>query len=341
MNRCPEVIRCSNEGNGLFWQRQCGAADSTGTGEQKVMNVSCLKQINSRRMAKVPAFWLTLMLLLAGWGIHTQLRAEDESLKLSGTWNILLIGSDRRSDNWNGNSDTMILITTNHDVQKIFMVSFMRDLYANIPGYGAQKLTNAYAVGGSSLLAQTLESNFGVTVDNCLAADFVQVEAVLDLFGGVDVDVTDAEASVANDYITMLCLEQNLNAGDYYITGGGVRHLNGVQALGYMRNRFVGDNDYERTQRQREVLQAVLGNLKSTDVSELVRMAKETLDIVVDDLSAIDILKLGAQLGAARKYTLVTDRIPYDGLYHNQGEMLVPEQPATNERLASTIYAAE
>ena len=306
-----------------------------------VMNVSWLRKPGYRCPVKMPAFLLILMLLLAGQGMHTQLRAEEGNLKLSGTWNILLIGSDRRSATWNGNSDTMILVTINHDVHKIFMVSFMRDLYADIPGYGVQKLNNAYAAGGSDLLRQTLESNFGVTVDNYLAADFVQVEEVLDLFGGVDVDVTDAEASVANDYISVLCMEQNLNAWDYYITGRGMCHLNGVQALGYMRNRFVGNNDYERTQRQREVLQSVMNNLKNNEIGDLVKKAKDTLDIVEDDLSAIDMIRLTAELGAARNYELITDRIPYDDLYYNQGEMLVPQQPATNERLLSAIYATE
>ncbi len=267
--------------------------------------------------------------------------AEESGQELTGTWNVLLIGSDRRNDSWNGNSDTMILVTVNHDVKKIFMVSFMRDLYAQIPGHGVQKLNNAYAVGGADLLEATLEDNFGVHIDNYMAADFPAIEQIIDLFGGVDIDVSEAEASVANDYISVLCQEQGLNAYDYYINGSGMQHLNGVQALGYMRNRYVGNNDYERTARQREVLQTILDKVKAEGTSSLAALASKGLEIVDHDLNTMDVLKLTTQIPALKEYELVTDRIPYDGMYSSQGEMLVPQQPATRDQLLGTIYATE
>ena len=76
-------------------------------------------------------------------------------------YNILLIGSDTRNG-WYGNSDSMILASINSQTKTIYMTSFMRDLYANIPNVGIRKLNSAYAVGGGPLLVSTIESNYRV-----------------------------------------------------------------------------------------------------------------------------------------------------------------------------------
>ena len=80
-------------------------------------------------------------------------------------YNILLIGSDTRNG-WYGNSDSMILASINSQTKTIYMTSFMRDLYANIPNVGIRKLNSAYAVGGGPLLVSTIESNYRVDIDN-------------------------------------------------------------------------------------------------------------------------------------------------------------------------------
>ena len=98
--------------------------------------------------------------------------AEENSTLGENTYNILLVGSDRRDDSWNGNSDTMILVTVNYNTSKISMVSFMRDLGVDIPGNGTQKLNAAFAIGGISLLEETLKNNFRVRIDNYAAVDF-------------------------------------------------------------------------------------------------------------------------------------------------------------------------
>ena len=71
-------------------------------------------------------------------------------------YNVLLIGSDRRDDSWNGNSDVMIVMSVNAGSQKLSLTSFMRDLYADIPGHGVHKLNYAYAVGGAKRISSTL-----------------------------------------------------------------------------------------------------------------------------------------------------------------------------------------
>ena len=264
-------------------------------------------------------------------------QASDEMV--SGTYNLLLIGVDRRTDDWYGNSDAMILITVNHNVKKIFMTSFMRDLYADIPGHGVMKLNAAHAIGGGSLLVETLESNYDVVIDNYARVDFESMIGIVDLLGGVDIDVSEAEEKVDYDYINSMCQSQEKNAEDYLITTSGMMHLDGMQAVAYSRIRYVGNSDYERTSRQREVLTELFGTIKEMSIEELTKLINEAMPFVTHNVDELTLLKLIAKSSDLMSYELVEERIPYDGLYTSKNEMLIPDFNATIERLHETIYA--
>ncbi len=259
-------------------------------------------------------------------------RAEEvSSSNEEELYNILLIGSDRRDDSWNGNSDVMILLTVNENTQKLIMTSFMRDLYAEIPGYGTNKLNYAYAAGGAPTLVATLEDNYDLTIDNYAVVDFASMAEIVDLLGGVDIDVTEAEVSVVNDYLDAM------DQSDLALTYGGYQHLNGYQAVAYMRVRYVGDSDYERTERQRDVLTVLFENMKDKSAAELADLAQQVLALTENDISAMKVLSLISSLTEYMNYTLEENRIPYDGLYSSDNEMLVPDFPATIERLHETL----
>ena len=277
---------------------------------------------------------LALVLLIA-FGTACAAMAADAD-----TYNLLLIGSDRRDSSWNGNSDVMILITVNHDKQTIFMTSFMRDLYAEVPGYGVSKLNAAYAVGGASLLQQTLENMYGVTIDNYMCVDFKGMANIIDRLGGVDIEQSDAEAEVTNRIIQAMCDMWGMDAGQYY-TSGGLNHFNGIQAVGYMRDRYVGYYDYERTERQRRVLSQIFHSVDTTDSAQLMSLALDVLKEADHDITTLELASLLKMVPEAAGYDLETGRIPYDDLYSSSGEMLVPDFGATRERLLGTIYASE
>lgn len=247
-------------------------------------------------------------------------------------YNVLLIGSDRRDDSWNGNSDVMIVMSVNAGSQKLSITSFMRDLYADIPGHGVHKLNYAYAVGGAKTLMATLEDNYGLDIDNYAVVDFETMAKVVDLVGGVEIEVSDAECKVLNDYLT------SMDAADDYLPGGGTYLLNGNQAVAYMRIRYVGNNDYERTQRQRDVLSVIFASMQKLDAEQLTKLVDEILPNVENDITPVDMIRLMALLPNIGDYELSESRIPYDGLFTSQNEMLVPDFAQTKERLHEELY---
>lgn len=258
-----------------------------------------------------------------------------------GTYNLLLIGVDIRDVQWHGNSDSMILITVNHDVKKVFMTSFMRDLYANIEGYGVYKLNAAHAIGGGPLLVQTIKSNYGVAIDNYARVDFSSLTRIIDIVGGVDIDVSADEAAVANNYIKEMCKLQGKDYEANEIMGSGMMRLSGIQAVAYCRIRYVGHSDFERTSRQREVLTALINKAKSLGLSELNTLVNEVLPLVTHNVEQKTVLSLISQLPSLLSYEFVSNRVPYDGLYTIQNEILIPNMAETVKRLQETLYAKE
>ncbi len=277
-------------------------------------------------MAAVPAF--------AEEQTETAAEAAMQSVLPNGkeVYNVLLIGSDRRNDSWNGNSDVMIVMSVNAGSKKLSLTSFMRDLYADIPGYGVHKLNYAYAAGGAKTLMATLENNYELSIDNYAVVDFETMAKVVDLVGGVEIEVSDAECKVLNDYLT------SMNAVDDYLPGGGSYVLNGNQAVAYMRIRYVGNNDYERTQRQRDVLGVIFASMQKLDAEQLTKLVDEILPNVENDITPVDMIRLMALLPDIGDYELSESRIPYDGLFTSQNEMLVPDFAQTKERLHEELY---
>lgn len=262
--------------------------------------------------------------------------SEEEA---EGTYNLLLLGVDRREDDWYGNSDSIILVTVNHDAKKIFLTSFMRDLYAEIPDYGVMKLNAAHAIGGGPLIVETMENTYGVAIDNYARVDFNSMTDIIDALGGVDMELSDEEAKSANKSIKEMCRLQGKKYKKNRLKSGGKLHLNGIQAVAYSRIRKVGNSDYERTERQRKVLTELIKNAKSLKFREISSLLNEALPLITHNVDQVTMVKLLAELPEMMEYEVVTDRVPYDGMYYSQGELLVPELTETVERLQETLYA--
>lgn len=276
--------------------------------------------------------------------IHEQMKQVNntQTVENDNVYNLLLVGVDRRDKSWNGNSDSMMLVSINFDAKRVSVVSLMRDTYVDIPGYGYNKLNAAYALGGGPLLTQTITDTYKVDVSRYAAVDFENMIEIVDALGGVDLEMTDAEVNVANGYMLDMCNTLGLNGYDYILPGGGVYHCNGVQAVAYARNRYVGNSDYARTERQRYVISQMIAEIKRMNVAQLTQFVTDVLPLVTHNVETSEIWDMVTKAPEILQYSFVQDRIPYDNMYDviyvDNQDMLVPQWETTIEKLHNTIY---
>lgn len=272
--------------------------------------------------------------------------AEDESesetqlQETTDTYNILLIGVDRRDDSWNGNSDVMLLVTVNPQKEKIYLTSFMRDLYADIPGIGVQKLNAACANGGADLCVQTIEENYQVQIDNYAMVDFNSMAEIVDSIGGVEIEISEAEMEYINNHIAN---QYSLAGKDnpVYLDHAGEVWLNGYQAVAYSRNRSTGStSDFGRTERQRKLMTAIFEKAQSDYVETQSSSTLQTLlSYASHDLTGADTLKLMMKVSDWLNYEIEEVRVPFDDMYYSENEILIPtDMAATREKLQDILY---
>lgn len=268
------------------------------------------------------------------------LNTADQMFQTKNTYNILLLGVDRRDQSWNGNSDVVMLVTVNMEKQKIYMTSFLRDLYVNISGIGVRKLNAASANGGPELAVQTLEENYQVQIDNYAVVDFNAMIDVIDALGGIDLEIDEAERVTANDYITCMCQDNEEDPEPHYIKEAGFVHLSGYQAVGYARNRYTGKgSDFRRTQRQRNVMTAILKKVKSGSYDSLTDVVKSIMPYITHDITQMEMIGILMKLNTWIGYDTVEQHIPYDNEYYVENEILIPKDMSdTITKLNGLLY---
>ena len=239
------------------------------------------------------------------------------SLYASYVRSVLLIGTDSRDvGSERGRSDTMLLLSLNSQTHQIYLTSFMRDAYVNIPNYGYNKLNAAYSYGGAELLMDTLEQNYQISIDDYCVVGFMGFASIIDAFGGVKIDLSDEEAKALN---IILQSEVNQLAGDDpfsdFIEKGGTYILNGKQALSYARIRYVGNADFERTSRQREVMTQLLHNAKTRAVTAVPQLISSAMPHLGTNMSDFDMYLLSLRAPVAMTYDITQMQIPADGTY--------------------------
>ena len=259
---------------------------------------------------------------------------EDEGKVIETTENIvniLLIGQDSRSTTGRARSDSMILVTFNREKKTITLTSFLRDLYVKIPGQYDNKLNAAYPVGGMELLDQTLEVNFGVKVDGNVEVNFARFAEVIDLLGGVDMELRQDEAY----YI-------NINTGKYDLSEG-MQHLDGEQALYYSRIRHLdNDADFSRTGRQRKVINALIEKFRNTKLTTLLGLLDDLLPMITTDMTNAEIIDYATDLfPMLADCTIVSQRVPADGDYYlatiREMSCVVADMDAARKLLEETM----
>lgn len=246
--------------------------------------------------------------------------------------NILLIGQDRRPGEIRSRSDTMIVCTVNKKTNTITLTSFLRDTYVMIPGYKMARMNVAYAKGGMPLLKKTFLENFGIVIDGCFEVDFDGFQSVIDLVGGVDIELTAEEA-------------EHLNSVYGFFLKEGMNHLNGREALGYSRLRKI-DSDYNRAYRQRKLLRSIISSSKNLSFSQLTGLLEQALPMLTTDMTQNQISKYALELfpvlvkaGEAKSLRIPAQNMHEAVYIKGVGEVLVPDMNATWELLQEKLLS--
>lgn len=199
---------------------------------------------------------------------------------------IMLLGSDQREGSYTGRTDTMILVTINTKENTVNVISFPRDLYVYIPNWKDQRLNAAYPHGGFKVLQDTLEYNFGFRPDYFVMVNFWAFEFFVDDIGGVYINVPRT-----------ICDETT--GGETHCVYPGTRHMNGKEALWYVRSR-ESTNDFDRNMRQQLVLQAILDRMLAlktlTRIPQLYRTYSQHVTTDLDLGTVLSLIPTAAKL---------------------------------------------
>lgn len=194
--------------------------------------------------------------------------------------NILIIGSDTRDPSSHGRSDAMMLLTINNRTKSLHLTSLMRAIYVSIPDdpdpayrkhYSSRYMLNAaHTWGGPRLLLKTIQRNFRVDVSKYIATDFSGFEKAINTVGGVNIDLTAAEAKYLTEH----------GYGSY---SAGTQVLNGTTALAYSRIRKL-DSDFKRMERQRKVIFSLFQKMKGSNPAQLTSTAEALMPTITTNM---------------------------------------------------------
>ena len=269
--------------------------------------------------------------------IKVNANLDDDGLK--GYKSIALFGVDNRSNgNFDsGNSDTIIVVSINNDTGEIKMCSVYRDTYLDIDEGKFRKANAAYAAGGPEQAINMLNKNLDLNIDDYVAVDFNALVEVIDLLGGVEIDVTEEEAPLVNGYGEEVT---KVTGKTTTPISAGLQVLDGVQATSYARIRYTTGWDYKRTERQRLVITKMFEKAKSASIGTLNKILDAALPDISTSLSSTEMLGMATKLG---KYSMGENTgFPFDkqsGSVGNLGDMVVPVDLAANvKQLHQFLY---
>lgn len=241
--------------------------------------------------------------------------------------NILLIGIDTRdTDLTEGlqQGDVQLILSLNKQDGSVKLTSILRDLYVTIPGYKNKNRINvAYARGGGELAMRTVNKNFDMNIEYYATINFYGLASIIDAIGGIDIELTKAEAGAINSYLRKHPPKYDNTDGSARVElerVDGVQHLDGVQAVMYARVRSI-DNDFARSARQRKLLELLLSKImQDMTVDKLMSLIETSMPYVQTNVGLDTMLELALgllnggiiQRAQAGETLIEQQRIPMD-----------------------------
>lgn len=236
--------------------------------------------------------------------------------------NVLVVGQAAREGEEYRMADTMILVTINKSTKVVTLTSFLRDTYLKLPDYkghtcGKNRINVCYHLGWTwgdtggamEMLNLCLKNNFGIEVDHNVEVDFNAFTKIIDILGGVRIDLSEAEADYLNDH--KYDWQEEVSAGE--------TRLFGDYALSYARMRKAegdSDSDIKRTERQRKLITALFTKLKTKGISVAQDLADEVLPMITTNMSKAEITSCLLEiLPMLPELTIESGTCPISGSY--------------------------
>ena len=236
----------------------------------------------------------------------------EETLEVMDEYtNIALFGLDTRQAGSLGKgnrSDTIMIASINNKTKDVKIVSVYRDSYLNLANDKYRKCNEAYSIGGPEQAVAMLNMNLDLKIDHYMSVDFLAVSEVVDLLGGIEIDVDQYEIEHLNNYTVETSKVTGKSTSKLKSTG--LQTLDGVQATSYCRIRYTQGDDFKRTERQREVLETIAKKAKTMSASQLDSIVKAVFPMCATNMTVDQLLGFAAD---ALSYNIVgTTGFPFD-----------------------------
>ena len=258
--------------------------------------------------------------------------------------NIALFGLDTRQAGSLGKgnrSDTIMIASLNNKTKDVKIVSVYRDSYLNLANDKYRKCNEAYSIGGPEQAVAMLNMNFDMKIDHYMSVDFLAVSEVVDLLGGVEIDVDQYEIEHLNNYTVETAKVTGKSTKK--LTSTGLQKLDGVQATSYCRIRYTQGDDFKRTERQREVLETIAAKARTMSASQLDSIVKAVFPMCATNMTVDQLLGFAAD---ALSYEIKgTTGFPFDVVTDSvgsAGSCVIPVDMEKNVvQLHSYLFGAE
>lgn len=296
-------------------------ASAKGGGKKKMSAKERAKKKRKRILLFTGEVVLLAVMLLVLWGVtrtervgYVEIPEEDivvnegvpeEQLEImKGYRNVALFGVDSTVGalTKNTRSDTIMVASINQDTKEIKLVSVYRDTFLNLGNDKYNKCNAAYASGGPKQAISMLNANLDLDISEFVTVGFAGLVDVIDALGGVEMDVMKEEIVHLNNY--QVGIAENLKRDYTPVKNSGLQVLDGMQATGYCRIRYTKGDDFRRTERQRNVLKAIMEEARGASVTQLVEIANNVFSEVYTSFGLTEITEL---LGEASQYRVVAD----------------------------------
>lgn len=260
--------------------------------------------------------------------------SEEVVQTMKGYTTVALFGLDTRKAGQLGKgnrSDTMIIASINNDTKEVKLVSVYRDTYLDLTNGKYNKCNGAYSAGGPKQAVEMLNKNLDLDIEYYVSVDFAALTKVVDLLGGIEIDVDESEIEHLNNYTEETSEVTGVKTTK--LTQTGLQTLDGVQATSYCRIRYTAGDDFKRTERQREVIMEIVNKAKKANITEINDIINAVFPMIATNYTNDQLISMAPEMIG---YDIVdTTGFPFDkatGTISGKGSCVIPVNLAENVR---------